>query len=179
MNYFQTIHIKTLALGAIVTLSVVGIGMALNPNPQGSTTTAPGYTSPSVSPIPSSVTAIPRQPVNIKPAVASVATPYPKDVCVDTPVAYKTTYESVNYLKPGETTTYGGIDGKSTTCTGGGLRPTTYQLNPVDKVIRVGIAAPTPTSPTDNRIPLQQAQMNCARFNGSSAYVVCMNSYGY
>ena len=167
---------------AIMTLIGAGIVYATHMTPDPISTVNDPITSS---------TAGPKQTTTPTPNAApkankAVAAPAPKSyappVCTDTPIPYKTTYENVTYLSPGQTTTFGGTDGKLTTCVyaaGLGLSPSTQRLNPLDKVVRVGVTASAPAPPPDTKISYQQAQMNCARFGGSSAYDQCMKAYGW
>lgn len=80
---------------------------------------------------------------------APVQKPYVASVCTKTPIPYQTTYENVSYLYVGETSSYGGYEGYTSTCTADseGYTPPSYTISPIDKTVLVGTKPKPETEP--------------------------------
>lgn len=66
--------------------------------------------------------------------------PYVSSVCTKTPIPYKTSYTNASFLPVGETTTVGGTDGYTQTCTADstGYKPLDITVKSNDKTVWVG-----------------------------------------
>ena len=122
---------------------------------------------------------------------------YIAPVCTRTVLPYSTSYQDVSYMDVGQTSSLGGTDGWTRTCTADSLgwKPTDITYPPYDKVVYVGTrqpaTAPTPTptptySPSQNyaaknTCDAQYAQAMAMILNGnagnSSATVMVQNAY--
>lgn len=71
---------------------------------------------------------------------AAAQKPYVAPVCTKTPIPYETVYEDVNYMFEGETSSYGGYEGYTQTCTADstGYKPQDYTISPISKTVLVG-----------------------------------------
>lgn len=76
--------------------------------------------------------------------------PYVASVCTKTPIPYKTTYEERSYMYVGETTSWGGYEGYTSTCTSDseGYTPPSYTIQPIDKTVLVGTKPKPDSTPT-------------------------------
>lgn len=66
--------------------------------------------------------------------------PYTAPVCTKTLIPYQTNYVDDPYLDVGQTTSYGGYDGSTETCTADstGYKPPDLTIPPLDKTVNVG-----------------------------------------
>lgn len=70
-----------------------------------------------------------------------VPEPYKPPVCKKTPIPFKTVYEEVTWLDPGETESFSdGIDGYIEKCSADstGYKPPDFKIEPYDKTIYIG-----------------------------------------
>ncbi len=78
-----------------------------------------------------------------------VPKPYVASVCTKIPIPYKTIYKDASYMYTDETSSYGGYEGFTNSCTADstGYKPTDYTIQPIDKTVLVG-TKPRPVPPT-------------------------------
>jgi uncharacterized protein YkwD len=66
--------------------------------------------------------------------------PYVAPVCTKIPIPYSTTYVDASYMDVGQTSSSGGIDGYTNTCTADstGYQPPDYTISPINKTVYTG-----------------------------------------
>jgi len=89
---------------------------------------------------------------------------YIAPVCTRTVLPYSTSYQDVSYMDVGQTSSLGGTDGWTQTCTADstGWKPTDITYSPYNKVVYVGTRQPaTVPTPTYSPSPNYAAKSTC------------------
>ena len=185
---FQYLKHNRLIFVSIISLVVIasGIGVYAAVRPHHPALNPVTSTEPTTSIVsPTSVTdtssATPVQPDKPSPTTnrTSSSYNYTPFVCTKTVLHYNTVYKDASYMDAGQTSSSGGQDGYTSTCTtdSNGYKPSDSTLPPYDKTVYTGTRQPQSQStpqPSGSTYTPVNAQQYCNQYGNSSAYDLCV-----